>query len=96
MLGIISGDRGGVAIPLVAVATVVDVDATGGVVAEMVGTDDGAGAGPRLERRPFLSAAISCLRAMFSLWEDPSSERIAEISASRSEMSASSVEIYSV
>lgn len=56
----------------------------------------GASPMPRPLSRDFLRAAISCLSATFSDFEDPSSERMAEMSASRSEMSASSVEMYSV
>lgn len=42
------------------------------------------------------NAAISCLKARFSDCVDPSSERIASKSLSRSSMSPSSVEIYSI
>lgn len=51
---------------------------------------------PRAAMKCFLRAAISWRSAMFSDWEEPSSERIAVISESRSEMSASRVEMYSV
>ena len=47
-------------------------------------------------RRVRLRAEISWRRATFSDWEEPSSERMAEMSASRSEMSASSVDMYSI
>ena len=42
------------------------------------------------------NAAISCLRARFSDCVDPNSERMASNSLSRSAMSPSSVEIYSI
>jgi hypothetical protein len=66
----------------------------------------GAGGGratssiPSDEPRPVsklrLSAATSCRRATFSDLEEPSSERMAEMRASRSDMSASRVDMYSV
>lgn len=56
----------------------------------------GASAVPLPARRFFLRAAISWRRATFSDFEEPSSERMAEMRASRSDMSASRVEMYSI
>lgn len=56
----------------------------------------GAGETPRPERRDFLRIATSWRRATFSDVEDPSSDRMAEMRASREAMSASRVEMYSV
>ena len=78
--------------------------AEGGEVIE-IGGDKGAGGGntnpasspsnPRPASKDRLRAAISWRRATFSDWEEPSSERMAEIRESRSEMSASRVDMYS-
>ena len=51
---------------------------------------------PRPERRVRLSAAISWRSAKFSDLDDPSSVRMASRSLSRSAMSPSSVDMYSV
>jgi hypothetical protein len=51
---------------------------------------------PRPANKLRLSAATSWRRATFSDLEEPSSERMAEMRASRSEMSASRVDMYSV
>ena len=56
---------------------------------------EGRSAVPLPSSKIFLSAVISCLKAKFSDWVDPSSDRIASKSLSRSAISPSSVEIYS-
>ena len=55
-----------------------------------------AASSPRPARRLRLRAAISWRRATFSDLDEPSSERMAEIRESRSEMSASRVDMYSI
>jgi len=56
----------------------------------------GASSTPRPSRRVFLRVAISWRRARFSDWVEPSSERMASRRRSRSAMSPSRVDIYSV
>jgi hypothetical protein len=60
------------------------------------GGSAGESARPTPARRAFLSALISCLNAAFSDWLEPSSVRMASMRRSRSEMSPSSVVMYSV
>lgn len=72
------------------------------VVARVAGAGMGPGGGsagdsarPAQARRDFLSPLISCLKAAFSDWLEPSSVRMASIRRSRSAMSPSSVVMYS-
>lgn len=72
----------------------------GGAGAE-IGSGLGGGragepARPAAPRRFFLSAFISCCNAAFSDFVEPSSERMASMSRSRSATSPSSVLMYSV
>jgi hypothetical protein len=71
-------------------------------VARVAGAGIGPGGGsagdsarPAQARRDFLSPLISCLKAAFSDWLEPSSVRMASIRRSRSAMSPSSVVMYS-
>ena len=76
-----------------------EVDAR--VAAETAGNGAGGGrtgvsARPRPSRSAFFNASISWRRATFSFFMLPNSERIASMSLSRSAISPSSVEMYSI
>lgn len=56
---------------------------------------EGRSAVPLPSSKIFFNAVISCLKARFSDWDDPSSDRMASKSLSRSAISPSRVVIYS-